>query len=318
MEFVIITIIVISYFPFFGNKHWVFRGPDFLRIQLMILLVGFSFFWLFLSENLSAYHWGVGLGALATSIYHGSHIFPYTRFVRVISPKGSPGEKVIKILLSNVLQPNEDKEKLQALIQEEDPDIILLVETDQEWENAMSMLEETYPFTVKVPQDNLYGMHLYSRIEFRLPDTRFLVEDGIPSIKVQIQLDEAENFDLYCLHPAPPSPTENPTSKPRDEELLLIAKEVHASNRPSVVFGDMNDVAWSDTSRRFRKAGNMQDPRIGRGLFSTFHAGYFFLRFPVDQLFHTDGFTIHELRRLRSVGSDHFPMVYCLGWKKKT
>lgn len=316
MEFIIMIMIIISYFPLLGNKHWVFRAPNFLRIQLMILITGLSIFWLMYSDNLTAYHWGLGLAALVTAGYHGTHIFPYTRFTPVISPKGRKGETTIKILLSNVLQPNEDKETLKALIQEEDPDIILLVETDKEWEEAMSILEETHPFTVKVPQDNLYGMHLYSRIEFRLPDTRFLVEDGIPSIKVQVQWDEAEKFDLYCLHPAPPSPTENPTSKPRDEELLLIAKEVRASDRPSIVFGDMNDVAWSATSRRFRKTGNMQDPRIGRGLFSTFHAGYFFLRFPVDQLFHTGGFTIHELRRLKNVGSDHFPMIYCLGWAK--
>jgi hypothetical protein len=43
-------------------------------------------------------------------------------------------------------------------------------------------------------------------------------------------------------------------------------------------------------------------------LFSTFHADYPFLRWPLDHVLHDASFTLVRLRRLRSIGSDHFPI----------
>jgi hypothetical protein len=77
-----------------------------------------------------------------------------------------------------------------------------------------------------------------------------------------------------------------------------------------VVVGDFNNVAWSRSSVLFRKTSQTIDPRIGRGLNATFHARYWFLRVPIDQVFHTPDVVTLELKTLPDFGSDHFPL-YC-------
>src|SRR5690606_25784737 len=96
----------------------------------------------------------------------------------------------------------------------------------------------------------------------------------------------------------------------RDAELLLVAKEVreHYQGEPVIVLGDLNDVAWSHTTRMFQRISQLLDPRIGRGFFNTFHVNYPFLRWPLDHLFVSSDFQLTQLNRLPNIGSAHFAM----------
>src|SRR5690606_36106196 len=101
----------------------------------------------------------------------------------------------------------------------------------------------------------------------------------------------------------------------RDAELLLVGREAANAQQPVVVAGDLNDVAWSYTTSLFQKISRLMDPRIGRGLYNTFHAEYPFLRFPVDHVFHSSSFRVVEMKRLPYFGSDHFPILSVLAYE---
>jgi endonuclease/exonuclease/phosphatase (EEP) superfamily protein YafD len=123
-----------------------------------------------------------------------------------------------------------------------------------------------------------------------------------------VRLRSGDVVTLYGLHPEPPAPSEAETSLPRDAELVLAGREVAESQPPTIVAGDLNDVAWSHTSRLFRRISRMLDPRIGRGMYNTFHARHWLLRWPLDHVFLSDTFLLRRLQRLPYFGSDHFPM----------
>jgi endonuclease/exonuclease/phosphatase (EEP) superfamily protein YafD len=89
---------------------------------------------------------------------------------------------------------------------------------------------------------------------------------------------------------------------------LLVAKELQQQNLPSIVVGDLNDVAWSRSNALFQKISGLLDPRIGRGFFSTFNANWPFIRFPVDHAFVSCHFGVEAFAVLPHVGSDHFPV----------
>ena len=185
----------------------------------------------------------------------------------------------------------------------------MTLESDEWWQKKLDVLEEDYPHTIKCPLDNLYGMHVYSKLPLSDCHIKYLVEPDVPSIHTLITLPSGDKIAGHFLHPAPPSPTENEKSSERDAELIVVAKTVSESDLPIIVAGDLNDVAWSETTRLFRKISGLLDPRIGRGMYNTFHATYWFMRWPLDHLFHSKHFMLADIRKLPYFGSDHFALL---------
>ncbi|MDO4232853.1 MAG: endonuclease/exonuclease/phosphatase family protein [Lautropia sp.] len=297
--------------PFLTHTHWTVRVFDFPRVQIAFL----ALLALLLAPLLvpGGHPWLLALVMVLNLVCLALQVWEISAYTPLMKPQvvaynGPHDGRSISLMASNVLTPNRRADKLLALVEKWQPDVLLTLETDKWWEEQLSPLEKSYPYTVKVPLDNLYGMHLYSRLPLRDIEIRHWVQEDIPSIHGEVQLRSGDWIELYCLHPMPPTPTESETSTNRDAELLLVGQEISASNRPVMVFGDLNDVAWSSTSRLFQKTSGLVDPRVGRGLYSTFHAKYPLLRWPLDHIFHSGDFMMREVRVLPGINSDHFPI----------
>lgn len=299
--------------------QWWIRGFDFPRIQISCLIITVLILNITLLSYQDTWHYISFFLLFLSFVYQALKIYPYTPLAdkQVLSYYGNDPNAMISILVSNVLTTNKRYDKLLALIQKKQPDVVLTLETDKQWEKELSVLEKIYTHTVKIPQDNLYGMHLYSKLKLEDVKVKYLIKDDIPSIHGYLRLNNKHKIKFHALHPKPPSPTEDPTSTNRDAELLLIGKRVKIKEESVLVFGDLNDVAWSRTTRLFQKLSGLLDPRIGRGFYNTFHAGHRFLRWPLDHVFHTRDFTLIELARLENIGSDHFPIYIKLNYEPR-
>ena len=222
---------------------------------------------------------------------------------------GHPGR--IALLTTNVLQSSRNLNSLLTIIGQADADVVLAVETDEWWCARLTEgLSARYSHSLIYPLSNGYGLAAYSRLELIEPSIRFLVDDAIPSIKTGVRLRCGAIIDLYGLHPQPPAPLQDFIE--RDVELVLVGNEISRFERPAIVLGDLNDVAWSATTTEFKRAGGLVDPRRGRGFFNTYPAGLPGLRYPLDYIFHTPHFAVCDMRVLKRFKSDHLPLVAAL------
>ncbi|SJN47852.1 hypothetical protein FM107_16335 [Sphingobacterium sp. JB170] len=246
---------------------------------------------------------------IALLIYHGYIFIRYTKFwkARKRSTRAA-NSALVKILSCNIYQFNKEYDRFLDLVKEQKPDIVLTMESDSKWEAALRVLEKEYPYQQKVTLDNTYGMHFYSKLKVKKVQTHFFVADDLPSIEAELETEDGFRFVFFGVHPPPPSPTEEETSKERDGDLMCIAKKVKDYELPVLVTGDFNNVAWARSSILFKKTSELIDARIGRGILATFHAKYWFFRVPLDLVFHSPDIFIDNLVIYPSVGSDHFPM----------
>lgn len=306
---------VMTALPLSRSEIWWVRALDFPRLQLAVVALVLLVTEIVVLELNSAGAWSlIALVGLCLA-WQTWWIAPFTQLASVevaAAPDISDADDSIRILTANVLGTNRQSGKLLDAVAANSPDLLVTLESNAWWQQQLDALETDYPHTVKCPLENLFGMHVYSRLPLSEARIEFLVEENIPSIHGCITLRSGRRVNMHFLHPTPPNPEFNDSSSERDAELVIVARRVAESDAPTIVCGDLNDVAWSSTTRLFRKLSGLLDPRVGRGMYNTFHANWWFLRWPLDHVFHSEHFTLLELRRLASIGSDHFPLLTAL------
>ena len=298
-----------------SNQWWI-RAWDFPRLQILFaMLIIAGLLWIF------DRHWRpwFPLALVALSAYQAYRIYPYspiaaTQVARADAETLATAQ-CFSVLSLNVLQDNREYDRTIDLIERIDADIVLLMETDQAWADAVQPALSGYPEVLSQPLDNKYGLMFASRLPMRDAAIRDLAQKDTPSVMATIGLGKSE-FRLVGLHPRPPQPGQD--TEERDAELVVAAREARGAKMPVIAIGDFNDVAWSDTTRLFMQIGQFIDPRIGRGTYATFPADMTWLGWPLDHLFVTDEFLIDKMQVLGPVGSDHRPILarMCLDWDR--
>jgi endonuclease/exonuclease/phosphatase (EEP) superfamily protein YafD len=301
--------------PFINTALWWIRIFDFPRLQIAVLtLVALILAFVYVD-----FKWEYKLPLLllvtVALVYQAQLILVYTPLSKTQANDSNmpTHENSFTLLVSNVLMDNEDKESFHVMVNTYNPDVLLINEPDDAWAESISKLDPDFPYSIKYPLDNTYGMMLLSKLPLTESSVNFLVKDDVPSIFTKITLASGDKIDFYGVHPEPPQPGTD--TYERDTELLIIGREIRESNNPTIVAGDLNDVGWSKTSRLFRKYSGLVDPREGRGLFNTYNVFIPFFRYPLDHIFYSKEFGLLSLKKLESIGSDHFPLLIGLNYE---
>ncbi len=316
---IVLTVLLLCFtlLSIIRNQYWIFRVFDFPRLQKFFLsLVNLTLI-LTVFKGDATLRWILAAAMLLNLVYLFIQIFPFTTLSKkqVLRASAELPDQCIAIMIANVYEDNRNSRGCLAEIEKCNPDLVLLLETDERWDTETRSLEKEYPYHVRVPIANTYGMLMYSRLELLDPEVKYMVEKDIPSIHTGVKLKNGKKIRLIALHPTPPVPNENPRSTERDKELLLAADLVKACKDPVIVIGDLNDVAWSYTTELFLKMSELLDPRRGRGFYNTFHAKNILMRFPLDHAFISTDFKLKTMRRMNNFNSDHFPIYIRLQYE---
>lgn len=292
--------------------YWYSKLLDFPRLQYLILstlclilIAGLNKKWKWPSILLVA-------GLVASIFIQSIRIYPYWFGNKTVpdAAENFSEENSVSLLLSNVLMTNRESAKILEAVRDADPDIFLAMEVNQWWLDELEVLKQDYPYVMEQPNDEAYGMALYSRLPLKQKQLKYLKHKNVPSFHTRVQLKSGKEFMLHAVHPVAPMPSDKYPDNVGEAEvaLLKVGDFVAGEKIPSLVAGDFNDVSWSKTARLFGKSGELKNVRIGRGLYNSFDANSMLMRWPLDHFYVTKEFHLAHLRTLGKVGSDHFPV----------
>lgn len=313
-------LLIATILPLVSSGKWFVRLFDFPRLQLIFLMAA-----TLVPAAIAVYQsresrgwlepaiWSVLI--LAALTWQASHVLPFSPLWTKEVPDSGHHQVIdsIKIMVANINYENTQPagEVVQVLDQAR-ADILLIIENNATWMDRLKPLKDKYAYHCDLPRDEGLGMALWSRIPVTACQIRHLVSKRRGSLWATIQIEGREAINFVGVHPTPPGLDDGTgdarrDSRIRDAELVLVAEAVaDRSDEHWIVAGDFNDVAWSHTTRLFKRTSGLSDPRIGRSFMGTFHSRYPVLRFPIDHVFLSSGFSLGTLTRTYIPGSDHF------------
>ncbi len=302
----------VSLLPLVETDTWWVRYFDFVRIQLAIGLAVLLLLYLAFGAWRSATGLAVVVAGLAGLGYHVWRIHPYLPVVEamVVPAADCPAENRLDVMVANVEKNNRHAAEFFRVVAGAQPDLLVVLETDEWWDRELATLESMLPHRFQaIPEDaRFFGMHILSALPLESPEARYYFGADTPTLVTGVAMPGGGVVQLIGVHPRPPRYWDQPTTS-RDGHMLAVALEAVESEPPSIVAGDFNAVPWERITRRAMRIGELLDPRVGRGFYTTYKARNILMSWPLDQVVFEDAFSLRSLEVLPAFESDHYPFV---------
>lgn len=230
-------------------------------------------------------------------VWQGAQLVP----LYLPSPIARPQGPTMRLLSQNVFTNNENHQAVLDLVAREDPDIVILIETNRRWVKRMEPLEATYPHTLHQPSRDNFGISIYSKRPWISAEVVRLGSAQIASLVVKYDTPEGP-LQLIATHTVPP--VSAAYAAYRNHQLLEVAKFVASSGLPTMVAGDLNSTPWSPAFHDLLDEGNLRNTQRGHGVAPTWTLKNL-PGIPIDHVLVTEGIAVGERRVGPQIGSDH-------------
>lgn len=280
---------------FLGKFSWFLDLFSHFRVQYMLGL-GFLGLLLFLRGYRKA-----AAVFIAFALINFGIVLPlYFGGQEVPANAGSP----LRVMFLNVGTDSGDTERVGRLVQDIDPDILVLEEISSQWMSDLKALEKSHPHSQVQTREDNFGIGLFSK--FPLVDSGIIdIGGGVPSIVATIVAEQGE-VRIIATHPLPPVNGEY--SRGRNEQFERLPNHTRSS-LPLILLGDLNVTPWSYHFRRMLKRTGLIDSSQGRGVQATWPRTLPVLLIPLDHFLHSSDVFVVEKSIGANVGSDHYPVI---------
>jgi endonuclease/exonuclease/phosphatase family metal-dependent hydrolase len=213
-------------------------------------------------------------------------------------------EPILKVFQSNVEKINSKYELVVKQVEANDPDVVLLIETNSEWDKGTISLQKKYSYNHKL-LIGAFGYIFYSKI----PIKSIQVRDFETNYNCLDILLSWEGKDIRFIAAHPPPPVNGEVFKIRNQHLLKYAELINEQkNIPTIVCGDLNITPWSSSYNRLIDQAKLKSTRQGFGLLPSWPS-WLPYHIPIDHCLLTQHFGIANTQVMPSVNSDHLPML---------
>lgn len=286
---------------------WWVRFLDFPRMQIAGALAVLVLFYMAVAGWRGIVVTALALAALGVQVWT---LWPYQPLAgqMIAQTPRCADDGRLRVLSTNVQRGNQDAGQVVAMIQAHDPDIVLVMETNERWDADLAPLRDDYAHVMQeIPKGaTFFGMHVFSR--FPLGDARFEFPfDADTPLFVGNVAHPRGTVQFVGVHPRPPQ--RGQSSAMRDAAILTAAGYARDSDVPSILAGDFNATPWNSTAGLALRTGQLLDPRQGRGPMVSFDAQSTWMKWPLDQILWQGGPGLLDFRILPPVGSDHYPVL---------
>lgn len=215
-----------------------------------------------------------------------------------------------KILQVNVLKYNTDPSKLKALIEKEDPDLIVAAEVREPFCKMLDELRFKYPYQMQEPREKArYGMAVASKLG--LTSQEHLALGGPDTLSMAFRLmHDGREISFLSMHPATP----NTNIAARDREFAEAVKHFGARRGDIVIVGDLNATPYCPALKKLCRSLNLRNARERHGIGGSFPVFLKvpFMRLPIDHVLAGENLHAHGFRLGPDIGSDHYPTITTL------
>lgn len=211
-----------------------------------------------------------------------------------------------KLLSSNVYGGNADTQALLDLIRSEQADLLFIQEVTGQRSRELAALHEDYPYSLKIPREDNFGIAVLSRRPF---DTARIVESPphkYPTLVVEVAI-YGKPVTFVTTHPSPPLGDAGYDA--RNIQLADIAELMNAQSGPRVLIGDLNTSMWAQHYEELVDSTGLVDARQGFGVLPSWPTRLPFAMIPIDHCLVSEELVVKDIRTGPNIGSDHLPLI---------
>ena len=283
---------------FLGRLWWMFELTSHFRFHLAVLLGALVVVWAIKRR------WR--MTAICAAAAAVSAVLVLLRLWPEGNPALTPGPR-FRLVTLNVHTANERSNLALEFLHRTDADVILLMEVNERWLNALTSLRTNYPQVIAEPREDNFGIALFSRLPLRNSEVIEFGGAEVPSIVATVAVG-GQNVFLLGAHLLPPGSAEN--ARLRNAQSQAIAARVRrCGDIPAVVLGDLNFTVWSPFFTDLLRDGGLKNTSQGRGLFGSWPAWMPFARIPLDHCLVSASIRVINKQLGPNVSSDHLPVV---------
>ena len=284
---------------YFGRGNWILDLLSHFKFQYLIILTLGSGILFLLKKRVALVFipFIILLGIEVVPIYFGGN-------------KNMDLTNPTKIVCINLLSSNNNFSKVEQYISEKSPDIVVLLELTNLWQNMLRPVLDDYEYHFTVSRLDNFGIAVYSKVQ--LTDLRDLKVGNaqLPSIAGEFYIDSLP-VTFIATHPLPPISYEEFES--RNSQLSELAKISSEIDHEVILIGDLNTSSFSAHFKDLVKRSNLIDSRKGFGLKTSWPVGAELFHITLDHCLISDGLFIKTRETGSDVGSDHLPIYVEIG-----